>query len=54
MNKITIATIAAEKIIKHLQNYLIEQENFNVNISDKNMEEINDLIDYIWNKVNEL
>lgn len=54
MNKITIATIAAERIIKHLQNYLIEQENFNVYISDKNMKEINDLIDYIWNKVNEL
>lgn len=54
MNKINISTVAAEKIIKHLQNYLIEQENFNVYISDKNMDEINDLIDYIWNKVNAL
>lgn len=54
MNRINISTKAAEKIIKHLQNYLIEQENFNVYISDKNMDEITNLIDYIYNKLNQL
>lgn len=52
MNKIKISTVAAEKIIKHLQKYLIEQENFNVYISDKDMDEITNLIDYMWNKIN--
>lgn len=54
MNRINISTTAAEKIIKHLQKYLIEKENFNVYISDKNMKEITELIDYICNKINEL
>ena len=54
MTKINISTRAAEKIIRHLQNYLIEQEKFNVYISDKNMEEISELIDYIWIKITQL
>ena len=54
MNKISIATAAAEDVIKYLQNYLIEEENFNVYLSDKDMYKINNLINYIWDKLNQL
>nr|CAI9750910.1 hypothetical protein GSWITJQO_GSWITJQO_CDS_0003 [Microvirus sp.]CAI9752499.1 hypothetical protein XTAFSSYH_XTAFSSYH_CDS_0003 [Microvirus sp.] len=50
-NKINIATAAAEDIIKYLQKYLIEEENFNVYLSDKDMNKINNLINYIWEKL---
>lgn len=54
MNKITIATAAAEDVIKYLQKYLTEEENFYVYLSDKDMNKINNLINYIWDKINAL
>lgn len=54
MNKIKIATEAAEDTIKYLQRYLIEQENFNVYISEKDMAKIENLITYLWKKTNNL
>lgn len=53
MTKISISILTAEKIIRHLQRYLIEEENLNVYISDPNMEEINNLIDYLWKKIDQ-
>lgn len=50
MNKIKIATKAAEDAIKYLQRYLNEQEKFNVVISDKDMTKIENLITYLWEK----
>ena len=54
MNKINISAEAAYKIIRQLQKYLIEEEKLNVYISDKNMEEINNLINYLWKKIDQL
>jgi hypothetical protein len=54
MNKNKIATEAAEDAIKYLQRYLKEQENFNIYISNKGMEKIENLIKYLWEKTNDL
>lgn len=54
MNMIKISAVAAEKIIRQLQRYLIEEENLNVFISESNMAEIETLIDYLYKKIDQL
>ena len=51
---IKISAVAAEKIIRQLQRYLIEEEKLNVFISESNMAEINNLINYLWQKIDQL